>query len=106
MRMVSGENTMPCRVSSQLADTAGNTVSCDPEPDVGEFDERLCLTNIQIPTISAAKSPITGERRTAMSRPTVSAIATVAINHQNPNPRSRPTVAMKMDFANRNGDLI
>jgi len=56
--------------------------------------------------MSAAKSPITGERRTAMSRPTASAIATVAINHQNPNPRSLPTVAIKMDFANRNGDLI
>jgi hypothetical protein len=49
---------------------------------------------------------MTGDKSTATSRPTVSAIATVTTSHQKPNPRSLPTVAMSRDLINRTGELI
>ena len=49
---------------------------------------------------------MTGDKSTATSRPTASAIAAVTTSHQNVNPRSLPIVAMKTDLIKRAGERI
>ena len=76
------------------------------ETALRDCDERLRLKSIQIPTINAASIPMTGDKSTATSRPTVRAIAAVTTSHQKPKPRSLPIVAMNRDLIKRTRDLI